>query len=359
MDIKYQIFISSPYEDLLHERDYVVKAALEMGHIPISMEMFSAADEDLWKTITRHIDTCDYYVVIVAHRYGSVVDGVSYTEKEFDYAISKGIPVLGFIIDDGAAWPADRIDTGSDEKALLGEFKAKLKERPVSFWSTAADLTGKFSIALMKQIPLTPRPGWIRTTDVVSPDLVKQIPLTPRLGWIRTADVVSPDVVNELSRLISENPESRRQLQEALHKAEDDAIAERKKIRETMRKNSLEVSFFYDPGSEWEDKTTVTLYRLFHMLAPEMMVEQSTADLSSYVGVMLRPNKERQPRRHYPVPSNWMRDCLSDFLTLGVVEPSQKRHSVSDKNQYWALTNLGRAVYTDIRRAALEEGHSE
>lgn len=336
MDIKYQIFISSTYEDLRHERDYVVKAALEMGHIPIGMEMFSAADEEQWKIITRHIDACDYYVVIVAHRYGSVVDGVSYTEKEFDYAISKGIPVLGFIIEDGAAWPADRIDTGSDEKALLGEFKAKLKERPVSFWSTAADLAGKFSIALVKQIPLTPRPGWIRATDVVS-----------------------PDVVNELSRLSSENAELRRQLQEALHKAEDDAIAERRKIRETMRKNSLKVFFFYDPGSEWEDKTTVTLYRLFHMLAPEMMVEQSTADLSSYVGVMLRPNKERQPRRHYPVPSNWMRDCLSDFLTLGVVEPSQKRHSVSDKNQYWALTNLGRSVYTDIRRAALEEGHSE
>lgn len=336
MDIKYQIFISSTYEDLRHERDHVVKAALEMGHIPIGMEMFSAADEEQWKIITRHIDTCDYYVVIVAHRYGSVVDGVSYTEKEFDYAISKGIPVLGFIIEDGAAWPADLIDTGSDEKALLGEFKAKLKERPVSFWSTAADLAGKFSIALVKQIPLTPRPGWIRATDVVS-----------------------PDVVNELSRLSSENAELRRQLQEALHKAEDDAIAERRKIRETMRKNSLEVIFFYDSGSEWEDKTTVTLYRLFHMLAPEMMVEQSIAELSSYVGVMLRPNKERQPREDYPVPSNWMRGCLSNFLTLGVVEPSQKRHSVSDKNQYWALTNLGRAVYTDIRRAALEEGHSE
>lgn len=336
MDIKYQIFISSTYEDLRHERDYVVKATLEMGHIPIGMEMFSAADEEQWKIITRHIDTCDYYVVIVAHRYGSVVDGVSYTEKEFDYAISKGLPVLGFIIEDGAAWPADRIDTGSDEKALLGEFKAKLKERPVSFWSTAADLAGKFSIALVKQIPLTPRPGWIRATDVVS-----------------------PDVVNELSRLSSENAELRRQLQEALHKAEDDAIAERRKIRETMRKNSLEVDFFYDPGSGWEDKTTVTLYRLFYMLAPEMMVEQSTAELASYVGVMLRPNKKRQPRRHYPVPSNWIKHCVSDFLTLGVFEPSQKRHSVSDKNQYWALTNLGRSVYTDIRRAALEEGHSE
>ena len=336
MDIKYQIFISSTYEDLRHERDDVVKAALEMGHIPIGMEMFSAADEEQWKIITRHIDTCDYYVVIVAHRYGSVVDGVSYTEKEFDYAISKGVPVLGFIIEDGAAWPADRIDTGSDEKALLGEFKAKLKKRPVSFWSTAADLAGKFSIALVKQIPLTPRSGWIRATDVVS-----------------------PDVVNELSRLSSENAELRRQLQEALHKAEDDAIAERRKIRETMRKNSLEVSFFYYLGSGWEDKTTVTLYRLFFMLAPEMMVEQSTAELASYVGVMLRPNKERQPREHYPVPSNWMRHCVSDFLTLGVFEPSQKRHSVSDKNQYWALTNLGRSVYTDIRRAALEEGHSE
>ncbi len=44
------------------------------------------------------IDSCDYYVVIVGGRYGSVtVEGVSFTEKEYDHAVEEGLPVLGFV----------------------------------------------------------------------------------------------------------------------------------------------------------------------------------------------------------------------------------------------------------------------
>ena len=90
MNPKYQIFVSSTYDDLKKERDEVIKAILEMGHIPVGMEMFSAADEEQWKIITRQIDQSDYYVVIVAHRYGSVTsEGLSYTEKEYDYAVQR------------------------------------------------------------------------------------------------------------------------------------------------------------------------------------------------------------------------------------------------------------------------------
>jgi hypothetical protein len=45
MKIKYQIFISSTFEDLKQERDIAIKAILEMGHIPVGMEIFSAGDE--------------------------------------------------------------------------------------------------------------------------------------------------------------------------------------------------------------------------------------------------------------------------------------------------------------------------
>ena len=50
-----------------------------------------AADDEQFEFIKRVIDDCDYYVVIVAGRYGSMTsEGISFTEKEFDYAISKG-----------------------------------------------------------------------------------------------------------------------------------------------------------------------------------------------------------------------------------------------------------------------------
>jgi hypothetical protein len=51
--IEYQIFVSSTYENLKDERSEVIKACLNMGHIPVGMEMFNAADEQLWQVITR------------------------------------------------------------------------------------------------------------------------------------------------------------------------------------------------------------------------------------------------------------------------------------------------------------------
>jgi hypothetical protein len=93
---KYQIFVSSTYEDLKEERDTAIKAILETGNIPVGMEMFSAGDEQQWELIKRQIEDCDYYVVIVAHRYGSMDGSISYTEKEYDFAVEKKIPILGF-----------------------------------------------------------------------------------------------------------------------------------------------------------------------------------------------------------------------------------------------------------------------
>jgi hypothetical protein len=44
------------------------------------------------------IESADYYVVIIADRYGSLADdGLSFTEKEYDYARSIGKPSLIFL----------------------------------------------------------------------------------------------------------------------------------------------------------------------------------------------------------------------------------------------------------------------
>jgi hypothetical protein len=99
---KYQVFVSSTYEDLKEEREQVLKAILEMGHIPVGMELFSAGDEQQWELIKRQIDDSDYYVVVIAHRYGSRDGNISYTEKEYDYAVSEKIPILGFVTSDEA-----------------------------------------------------------------------------------------------------------------------------------------------------------------------------------------------------------------------------------------------------------------
>lgn len=89
MEKKYQIFISSTYEDLKEERRKVQDTILSMYQFPIGMEMFSAANEEQWKVIQETIDSSDYYILIIGHRYGSVIEkdeytGISYTKRSFN-----------------------------------------------------------------------------------------------------------------------------------------------------------------------------------------------------------------------------------------------------------------------------------
>src|SRR5580658_5329998 len=97
MDKKYQVFISSTFSDLTSERQDTIRSVLDLGHIPAGMEIFPAADSEQFEYIKKVIDECDYYVLIVGARYGSVdTSGISFTEKEYDYANEKKIPVLIF-----------------------------------------------------------------------------------------------------------------------------------------------------------------------------------------------------------------------------------------------------------------------
>jgi hypothetical protein len=88
LDKKYQIFVSSTFRDLVEERQDAIKSILDLGHIPAGMEGFPAIDMEQLKYIKKIVDQCDYYILIVAGRYGSVdADGISYTEKEYQYAV--------------------------------------------------------------------------------------------------------------------------------------------------------------------------------------------------------------------------------------------------------------------------------
>lgn len=166
MEKKYQIFISSTFDDLKNERNEVAKAILEIGDIPVGMEMFSAADETQWKLIQRQIEQSDYYVVIVAHRYGSMAGDVSYTEREYNYAVEIGVPVLGFVIEESVQWPPNFVDKDPDVRRRLDTFKNKVKSRMVSFWNNADGLAGRVLAALGKQKNLAPRPGWVRAINL-------------------------------------------------------------------------------------------------------------------------------------------------------------------------------------------------
>ena len=174
MEKNYQIFISSTYDDLKEERKKVQDTILSMCHFPIGMEMFSAADEEQWEIIKETIDSSDYYVLIIANRYGTLIEegenmGISYTEKEYKYAKSKNIPILAFIIDKSVPRLENQRESSIKAQRKLNKFIEEVKTgRMVQWWKTGDDLASKVMNSLNKQFIKGKRPGWIRTTDSVS-----------------------------------------------------------------------------------------------------------------------------------------------------------------------------------------------
>lgn len=331
MEKKYQVFVSSTYEDLKDERNEIIKAILEMGHIPVGMEMFSAADEEQWKVIARTIDSVDYYAVIVAHRYGSVTsDGISYTEKEFDYAASQGVPVLGFVIDGSASWPSTKIDTDRKKLKKLSSFKAKVKSRLMQFWTNKDDLRGKFSVALMKAIINSPRTGWARADEVAGPLVTK-----------------------ELSRLSSENAALRGEV-ESMRRLTADTENTVGKAMRILSKN--EVRFQLRETADWKDAAvyTLSLADMFRFVAPNLIDENSSLGVAQ--DLALKVLKGPTYYKTWPVGRNQTSEIIADFAALDLVEPSKKKHQVADTNTYWSLTKLGKKLLQEFRKVKLEEG---
>lgn len=99
MNKKLQVFVSSTYTDLIEERQTAVEAILDAGHIPAGMELFKAGKSQM-KTIQKWIDESDVYMLILGGRYGSIEEesGLSYTELEYNYALSKNMPVFAVVL---------------------------------------------------------------------------------------------------------------------------------------------------------------------------------------------------------------------------------------------------------------------
>ena len=154
-----------------------LKSILDLGHIPSGMEGFFAADQEQLSYIKKIIDECDYYVLIVAGRYGSVdEEGISYTEREYDYAVSKGITVLAFVHGDIASLPPVMVDADPDSTQRLKSFRDKVsKRRLVRFWRDREQLKSDIIISLVKAMGDAPGVGWVRGNLAATETILTQL----------------------------------------------------------------------------------------------------------------------------------------------------------------------------------------
>ncbi|VDR25942.1 Uncharacterised protein [Raoultella terrigena] len=160
-DKKYQVFVSSTYIDLIDARKKIIETVLSLYHFPVGMEMFSADDSEQWEIIRETIDASDYYVIIIGHKYGSTsVNGISYTEMEYDYAKSLNIPVLAFIRNRDVFTKQNEREDDLSKAKELDRFIEKAKANKMcDFWESIEDLATKVAIALPKVMRRTPRIG--------------------------------------------------------------------------------------------------------------------------------------------------------------------------------------------------------
>lgn len=176
MGKRYQGFVSSTYADLPEERQEVMQALLELDCIPAGMELFPAANEDQWTLIKNVIDDCDYYLVILAGRYGSIgPDGLSYTEMEYRYALETGKPVIGFVHREPGKLKAERCETPDASKEKLVALRGLVQQKMCRFWDSPADLGSQVSRSLVKLIKSHLGAGWVRGDLVPAENATEEI----------------------------------------------------------------------------------------------------------------------------------------------------------------------------------------
>lgn len=192
MDKRYQVFVSSTFEDLQEERKEVMQALLELDCIPAGMELFPASNDDQWSLIKKVIDDSDYYLLIVGGRYGSLNEkGVSYTQMEFEYAIEKGKPIISFLPKNPDNIIAKKCEKDEDGKKKLEEFKKLAQKRMVKYWTTPQDLGSIVSRSIIKQIKDFPAIGWVRADNITDENSMKQILKLQRENEALKAELLS------------------------------------------------------------------------------------------------------------------------------------------------------------------------
>lgn len=341
MEIKYQVFVSSTYKDLSEERQEVMQALLELDCIPVGMELFPAADDDQWTLIKRLIDDCDYYVLIVGGRYGSVnPEGVSYTQMEYEYALLKDIPIISFLPKSPGQIPLDKSEKEPLLVQKLADFKEIVQKKMCRFWDSPVDLGSQVSRSLVRLIKDKPRPGWVKATALPSEETTKEL-----LELRKEVEKLQ----FELAKTGNSAPEGT----ENLSKGED----------------QVELSFrFEGHGIDWtvspntliyNSKVQVTWNEVFSEISPLMIDEASEKAIKEKIDDLVRRKKikeiseklelEKRRVRNLAISDNDFHTLKIQYRALGLIVEKVKKRSIHDKGTYWTLTPFGDTVMTRLR----------
>jgi hypothetical protein len=343
-DRKYQVFVSSTYEDLQQERQEVMHALLELDCMPAGMELFPAADEDQWTLIKRVIDECDYYIVIVAGRYGSVgSSGMSYTEMEYRYALEQGKPIIAFLHKDPGTLMANRTEGTAELKAKLDSFREFCRKKVCKFWTTPAELG-----------------------SVVSRSLVQLMKSRPALGWVRGDVVTDQQAAGEILKLRKQIEE----LQATLNKVTTQLPAGAEGL--ARGDDTFEVHYTFKARHRTTYATTnysatfhPTWNDLFAAVAPHFIDEANEeafrnaldeyAESANIAGLNKDKDLKNQSLSEFEIRDDDFQTIKVQLRALGLIARSDRQRSLRHAGTYWTLTPYGDTLMTQLRAIRREE----
>lgn len=337
-DKRYQVFVSSTYRDLIDERKEVMQALLELDCIPSGMELFQAADEDQWTLIRRVIDDCDYYMVIVAGRYGSIgMGGLSYTEMEYRYATERGKPIVAFLYDKPGNIEVDKSESESDRREQLIAFRSLCELKVVKYWNGPQSLG-----------------------SVVSRSIVRLIKERPTVGWIRGSAISSEEANREILRLRQEVDELQATLSTSATKRPDgidnllqegDMIPAEARLRLYKKSSSVAIDTYHR-------KVEVPFDLIFKTVGPRLLDELPEDDFESsvddafytHIAPLLAKTEDFKGRKIKGIVSTQesFQNIKVQFVALGLVYKGIKKRTVSDIRTYWKLTPYGETKLMSI-----------
>lgn len=341
-----QVFISSTYLDLHEERQAIIQTLLQADCLPAGMELFPASDDEKWDLIKRVIDDSDYYIVVIGGRYGSLDDeGLSFTEKEYDYAKLAGKPIMAFLHGEPGSIPADKSELDKTARKKLEAFRTKAGSKMAKFWTTADNLAGSVALSLIQT----------RKTH-------------PAEGWVRASAAMTPEVEREIADLRAQLATAQRELQEqreSVARREFDADLARGSDRYELHviiryftQDKVDSGLLTRPyADEFRTSVDTTWDQIFGHLAPVLMNEATETTLrqgldhlaGQLVGDEPDLPDEAVQWSEVVATANAMADTKVQFSALGLMEHSTKRHPVTDKNSWWTLTPDGRDYLLRLR----------
>lgn len=176
-DVRYQVFISSPFKGLEEQRKAAVEAVINWGHIPIALERFSARASSDRVVIKRAIQDSQVYILILGHRIGSLMPdtNITYTEFEFDLARQSGLAILAFIQSSKEASSQLGVEGAISEKAAeiqrWADFRERIKEhgyaQPWGKDSNFEELVSRSFRILLDDTKIEKTPGWVRANKEI------------------------------------------------------------------------------------------------------------------------------------------------------------------------------------------------